>query len=193
MKIWKIAFTMLVAFSVISCSSDPKWADPEAHERTVQLNEQYGPLMVGTWNYEHLGEKQHFVEQLIFKADGTFTGTRIWQTRSLVTIDGEEKYTDWEDINELNGDFSGTWSLTWRSINGGAKADCLFLYATFDDSRKEFTAYCDYMPLSYVNNSTLCFKSKYFTDENGWTNYLRGKTDAQVQAIQKRTDYKLSR
>ena len=50
MKFWKIAFVMLAAFSLASCSSDePRYADPEAHEKTVQLNEQYGQLMVGTW------------------------------------------------------------------------------------------------------------------------------------------------
>ena len=41
---------MLAAFSLASCGSDePRYADPEAHEKTVKLNEQYGPLMVGTW------------------------------------------------------------------------------------------------------------------------------------------------
>ena len=50
MKLWRIAFMMLAAFSLASCGSDePRYADPEAHEKTVQLNEQYGPLMVGTW------------------------------------------------------------------------------------------------------------------------------------------------
>ncbi|MCR4853505.1 MAG: hypothetical protein K5893_07950 [Prevotella sp.] len=62
--------------------------------------------MVGTWHYEHLGDKQHFIEQLTFKTDGTFSGTRIWQTRSLVTIDGEEQYTYWEDVDELSGGFT---------------------------------------------------------------------------------------
>ena len=34
MKFWKIAFVMLAAFSLASCSSDePRYADPEAHEK----------------------------------------------------------------------------------------------------------------------------------------------------------------
>ena len=34
MKIWRIAFAMLAAFSLVSCSSgEPQWADPEAHEK----------------------------------------------------------------------------------------------------------------------------------------------------------------
>ena len=53
MKIWRNVFMMLAAFSLASCGSDePRYADPEAHEKTVLLNEQYGPLMVGTWHYE---------------------------------------------------------------------------------------------------------------------------------------------
>ena len=45
----------LVALVLTACSSDPQWADPEAHEKTVELNEQYGPLMAGTWHYEKIG------------------------------------------------------------------------------------------------------------------------------------------
>ena len=58
-KLWRIAFVILAAFSLTSCSSDePRYADPEAHEKTVQLNEQYGPLMVGTWHYEKIQVQQ---------------------------------------------------------------------------------------------------------------------------------------
>lgn len=52
MKLWRLAFMMLAAFSLTSCSNDPEWTDPEAHEKTVQLNEQYGPLLIGTWHIE---------------------------------------------------------------------------------------------------------------------------------------------
>ena len=34
MKLWRIAFMMLTAFSIASCGSDePRYADPEAHEK----------------------------------------------------------------------------------------------------------------------------------------------------------------
>ena len=86
------ALLVLVAMAFASCGSDePHWADPEAHEKTEQLREQYGPLMVGTWHYEKVGESQRFFEQLTFNDDGTFTGMRRWQTRKLVTIDGENQ------------------------------------------------------------------------------------------------------
>ena len=65
MKLWRIAFMMLTAFSIASCGSDePRYADPEAHEKTVQLNEQYGPLMVGTWHYENISDTQRYFERL---------------------------------------------------------------------------------------------------------------------------------
>ena len=38
LKIGRIMFMMLAAFSLASCNSDePQWADPEAHEKTEQL------------------------------------------------------------------------------------------------------------------------------------------------------------
>ena len=99
MKLWRIAFVMLAAFSLASCGSDePRYADPEAHEKTVKLNEQYGPLMVGTWNYQNISDTQRYFERLTFQADGTLTGMRKWQTRKPVTIDGKEQHTDWEDV-----------------------------------------------------------------------------------------------
>ena len=52
MKTTKALFLFLAAFALTACSSDPEWADPEAHEKTIQLNEKYGPLMIGTWHYE---------------------------------------------------------------------------------------------------------------------------------------------
>lgn len=43
-----IIFGLSTIISLASCSSDPEWADPETHEKTEQLREQYGPLLVGT-------------------------------------------------------------------------------------------------------------------------------------------------
>ena len=73
MKLWRIAFVMLAAFSIASCGSDePRYADPEAHEKTVKLNEQYGPLMFGTWHYENISDTQRYFERLTFAyADAT--------------------------------------------------------------------------------------------------------------------------
>ena len=89
MKTTRTILLFLAAFSLASCGSDePRYADPEAHEKTVQLNEQYGPLMVGTWHYENISDTQRYFERLTFQADGTLTGMRKWQTRKPVTIDG---------------------------------------------------------------------------------------------------------
>ncbi len=115
MKQAKFLFLMIVVLAFASCGSDePKYADPEAHEKTVKLNEQYGPLM--------------------FQADGTLTGMRKWQTRKLVTIDGEQRYTDWENVEPLEGTFSGTWKLSYYSPEGenGEKRNCLLLNAHYE-------------------------------------------------------------
>jgi hypothetical protein len=60
----KSIITALLALTLLafaSCGSDePQWADPEGHERTEQLRKQYGPLIVGSWHYEKVGERQRF-------------------------------------------------------------------------------------------------------------------------------------
>jgi len=49
---------MIAAFSLASCSSsEPKYADPEAHEKTEQLKKQYMSLLAGTWHVEKAGEE----------------------------------------------------------------------------------------------------------------------------------------
>jgi len=102
-----IIFGLFTIISLASCSSDdPQWADPEAHEKTEQLREQYGSLLVGTWHLERIGERQRFFEQLTFESDGTLTGLRKWQMRNLVTVDGKETLTDWEDITEELSSFT---------------------------------------------------------------------------------------
>ena len=67
MKQAGLLFLLIVALAFASCGSDePRYADPEAHEKTVQLNEQYGPLMVGTWHYENISDTQRYFERLTF-------------------------------------------------------------------------------------------------------------------------------
>ena len=84
-----IIFILLTAIFLASCGSDePQWADPEAHEKTEHLREQYTPFIVGTWHFEKIGDKQRVFEQLTFNADGTLSGLRKWQARQVVTIDG---------------------------------------------------------------------------------------------------------
>ena len=131
-----IIFGLSTIISLASCSSDPEWADQEAHEKTEQLREQYGSLLVGTWHLERIGERQRFFEQLTFESDGTLTGLRKWQMRNLVTVDGKETLTDWEDITEENGTFIGTWNL-YRERNDGMNH--LSLYAGWQDG--EYTAF----------------------------------------------------
>ncbi len=163
-------------FSLASCSSDPQRADEEAHEKTVQLNEQYGPLMVGTWHYENVGESQRFFEQLTFKDDGTFTGIRKWQTRKLVTIKGEQHYTDWETL-ELSGTFTGTWILSYCAPFGGEKSNCLQLTATYDDAGRDYMAYSSALNFAYADATTLRIQGYYVKDPDGWINYQRGAAE----------------
>ena len=74
MKPTKALFLFLVALALTACSSDPQWADEEAHENTEQLRKQYTPIIAGTWHVEYVKDKGRFFERLTFSADGTFTG-----------------------------------------------------------------------------------------------------------------------
>ena len=183
MKLWRIAFVMLAAFSLASCSSDePRYADPEAHEKTVQLNEQYGPLMVGTWHYENISDTQRYFERLTFQADGTLTGMRKWQFRKLVKIDGEQRYTDWESEDILEGTFSGTWKLRYYSPEGmtGEKRNCLLLNAPYDDTNSHLMAYSNIATFDYADETTLRFEGFYFKDDDGMITFQRGDANPSI-------------
>ena len=163
MKIWRNVFMMLAAFSLASCGSDePRYADPEAHEKTVLLNEQYGPLMVGTWHYEKIGERHRYFERLTFKDDGTLTGYRKWQQREL----------------PMNGTFTGTWQLRYWSPEGnsGEKRNCLQLTATYDEER-DYMAYSCALTFAYADETTLRIQGYYVKAPDGWINYQRGDAE----------------
>ena len=173
-----ILMVLLVLFTLSSCgSSEPEWADPEAHEKTEQLQQQYTPFIVGTWHIEGIGDKQRYFEQLTFNADGTLSGMRKWQTRELVSINGEAQYTDWENITPTNGAFRGTWSLRWERNDKGVGENRLFLYAQYDE-----TDIVSYLPYStnarfYSADSTTLRFAGYWQDGDGWTNYERGEAE----------------
>ena len=174
-----IVIALLTVVALASCgSSDPEWADPEAHEKTTKLNEQYGPVIIGAWHYEKNSDTQRYFERLTFQADGTLTGMRKWQTRKLVTIDGQEQYTDWEDF-ELCGAFTGTWELRYWSPEGnsGEKRNCLQLYATYDNEERDYMAYSCVLTFAYADATTLRIQGYYVKDPDGWVNYQRGEAE----------------
>ena len=177
MKIWRNILVMTAAIlSLVSCSSDPQWADEEAHEKTEQLQKQYGPMMIGTWYYENISDTERFFEQLTFNADGTLSGMRKWQIRKVVTIEGEQRYTDWESVEPLEGTFSGTWKLSYYSLEGmaGEKRNCLLLNAKYEGANSEYMAYSNIATFDYADETTLRFEGFYFKDEEGRIVFLRG-------------------
>ena len=177
MKIWRNILVMTAAIlSLVSCSSDPQWADEEAHEKTEQLQKQYGPMMIGTWYYENISDTERFFERLTFNADGTLSGMRKWQIRKVVTIEGEQCYTDWESVEPLEGIFSGTWKLSYYSQEGmaGEKRNCLLLNAKYEGANSEYMAYSNIATFDYADETTLRFEGFYFKDEEGRIVFLRG-------------------
>ena len=188
-KTFIIALLAIITISLASCGSDePQWADPEAHEKTEQLRAQYTPFIVGTWHYEEVGEKQRAFEQLTFNADGTLSGRRKWQARQVVTINGQEQYTDWEDIPQMNGTFTGTWSLVWERLRVGDESsgmrndkvvgeNRLYLHAQFDDKTITALPYSNNVLFDYADANTLRFAGFYWHDSDGWIIYERGEAE----------------
>ena len=177
MKIWRNILVMTAAIlSLVSCSSDPQWADEEAHEKTEQLQKQYGPMMIGTWYYENISDTERYFERLTFNSDGTLSGMRKCQSRKVVTIEGEQRYTDWESVEPLEGTFSGTWKLSYYSPEGmaGEKRNCLLLNAKYEGANSEYMAYSNIATFDYADETTLRFEGFYFKDEEGRIVFLRG-------------------
>ena len=132
--------------------------------------------MIGTWHYENISDTERFFEQLTFNTDGTLSGMRKWQSRKVVTIEGEQCYTDWESVEPLEGTFSGTWKLSYYSPEGmaGEKRNCLLLNAKYEGANSEYMAYSNIAPFDYADETTLRFEGFYFKDEEGRIVFLRG-------------------
>lgn len=181
MKIWKLAFAMFAAFSLASCSSEAEWADSEAHEKTVLLREQYTPLIAGTWHLEHVADRVRFFESLTFNSDGTLKGMRKWQIRSLVTIDGQERYTDWQEVDGENGPFAGTWQLSWsREAEYALGGNRMMLTASFDEARDwpSPMAYSLNARFISVDEAVLCIGGGIVRNgQDGTTTYSRGNAE----------------
>ena len=175
MKHLRFALMALTVLTLSSCSSDPQLADPETYEKTEQLQKQYGPFIVGTWYNEHVSDRQRFFEKLTFQEDGTLTGYRKWQSRSVVTIGGEERYTDWEDVDDDT--FTGRWQLYWeREGDNGSGANRLMIIASFD-SGQAYYAYSLNALFRFVDATTLNFDGGFFSNSDGTTNYTRGDAE----------------
>ena len=189
MKPTKALILFLAPLALAACSSDPEWADPEAHEKTVELQERYAPLLVGTWHVERIGEKQRYFEKLTFSDSrndivgcrGTFTGLRKWQTRQLVTINGEEQYTDWQDFMDYNGTFTGKWKLSWeRDADGAPGVNRLSLSASYDDERDWMSANAYSLNALFIHadETTLSFTGSFVPNGvDGETVYTRGDAE----------------
>jgi len=180
MKTTKALLLFLAAFALTACSSDPQWADEEAHEKTEQLRKQYTPIIVGTWHVEYVKDKGRFFERLTFNTDGTFTGMRKWQTREVVTINGEEQYTDWQDFMHYNGTFTGKWKLSWeRDAEGVPGANRIMLTADFDEEHdRTYYAYNLNALFIHADETTLSFTGGFVPNgDNGETVYTRGDAE----------------
>ena len=93
-----------------ACSSEWEYADPEAHEKTEQLQQEYNAKLQGSWHREVVNSDHRFFERITFKADQSYTLYRVWKMRQ-----GDE----WEDFPEPSviGESTGTWSLYWERLN----------------------------------------------------------------------------
>lgn len=180
MKQVRIVILCLVALTFTACCSDePQWADPEAHEKTEQLQKQYMPFITGTWHIVSIKDKGRFFECLTFNEDGTLKGMRKWQSRQLVTIDGKEQYTDWQDVDGENGTFTGTWRLCW-SREEGLSGNRLMLTAYFDREHDWTSPVAYALNAHFINadETTLSIEGGIVHNcDDGATIYTRGYSE----------------
>ncbi|MCR4921991.1 MAG: hypothetical protein K5945_09875 [Bacteroidaceae bacterium] len=168
----RILFVVAALLPLASCSSDPEYKDPEAHEKTELLQARCTPLLLGTWHIEHTAERVRYFERLTFLDDGKLCGTRKCQTRRLETVDGSQRYTDWETPELLNGSFSGIWQLRWERDENGVGHEKIILYAAFDEM--DYVAYsCDVL-FNLVGEDILRINGLAHSNADGWTEYRKG-------------------
>ena len=177
MNMKRLLLFVFAIFALAAChDSEPEYADPEVHEKTEKLREQYAPLIVGTWHLEIIGDKRRCFERLTFQPDATLTGMRKFQKRTLVTVNGQQHYTDWEDVEEMNGPFKGNWQLRWDRNSNGKGDNMIILYAEYDDPSAFALAYSIMGLFGDANETTLRFQG-FIQDEHGWTVYQRGEAE----------------
>ena len=106
---------------------------------------------------------------------------RKWQSREIVTIDGEQRYTDWQEFMDYNGTFTGTWKLSWERDNEGAPgANRLWLSADFNEERDWIAplAYSLNALFIHADETTLSFTGGFVPNgNNGETVYTRGDAE----------------
>lgn len=177
----KSIFVLAISLIVITaCSHDEDdSAYMETQRKTAELREQFASKMVGTWYMEHISDKHKYFELLELKDDGTMTGKRRWLSRDLVKIEGEEKYTDWEEVVEMNGSFVGTWDLRWEDENySTGNHNRLFLYANWNQyGGKTSLAYSHNIAFLMTILDELRLYSIPFPDSDGYTTYHRGEKE----------------
>lgn len=171
-----IFLPLLLALCFVSCSSEPEYADPEAHSKTEQLRQQYIPLLTGTWHTEQITDRKRHFERLTFHADGILSGLRKFQVRQLVSVDGQERYTDWEDVDILCGSFSGTWHLQWQRNDESTGQNRIILYAVFDKTNN-YVAFSHDLTFSLVNDTLLRLVGHGFSNKDGWLEFQKGNAE----------------
>lgn len=87
------------------------------------------------------------------------------------------KYTDWENLSQPNGNFTGTWSLSWERNGEGMGDNRLFLYAQYaEDDIITYLPYSANVLFDHADATTLSFAG-YWQDSDGWTSYQRGEAE----------------
>lgn len=79
-------------------------------EETMALRNKYQKLLVGSWYYEDSTDRHRIYEQYTLQANDSLTGHIKFASRQLVSIKGQQVYTDWE-IEEDDTIKHGTWAL----------------------------------------------------------------------------------
>ncbi len=73
--------SLFLLILLTACGSEWEYADPEAHEKTEQLQQEYNAKLQGSWHREVVNSDHRFFERITFKADQSYTLYRVWKMR----------------------------------------------------------------------------------------------------------------
>ena len=138
--------SLFLLILLTACGSEWEYADPEAHEKTEQLQQEYNAKLQGSWHRE-------------VKADQSYTLYRVWKIRQ-----GDE----WEDFPEPSviGESTGSWSLYWQRLNNKEGQNVLTLANEISGTLLKFID---------IINDQLIVEGVPYLPTDGSTVYERGE------------------
>lgn len=97
-------------FLISACHKGFKWADPELHEKYLEVTAKYRPLLIGDWSRIEETDTRKAYYHIRFNKDGTMASEEKVIKRDTVYVEGNPTLSEWKSAWENK--VRGTWSIT---------------------------------------------------------------------------------